>query len=154
MRSLFYFFWPTQRGIKGSGAMSRQSEKMAKREKCVKSSRLRKTKKTNSNIYEDVRCPDKSILGCFFLSTCFSKQNALLWFMSLWVSFRDELVISDANVSHSRPRDNSPFFFGCPGGSLAPPSWEKIKTLRNILIKIHCPKKEKKRNYQNHRQTG
>jgi len=43
MRSLFYFFWPTQRGIKGSGAMSRQSEKMAKREKCVKSSRLRKT---------------------------------------------------------------------------------------------------------------
>jgi len=36
MRSLFYFFWPTQRGIKGSGAMSRQSEKMAKTRKMCK----------------------------------------------------------------------------------------------------------------------
>jgi len=66
--------------------MSRQSEKMAKREKCVKSSRLRKTKKTNSNIYEDVRCPDKSILGCFFfLNLFFQAKRATLIYESVGV---------------------------------------------------------------------
>lgn len=89
----------------------------------------------------------------FFFPLAFFKQNAVtLIYESVGVLSRRARHIWCKCVTLTTQRLFPPFF--CRGGSLATPGGGKTKTLRNILIKIHCPKKEQKRDYQNHRQTG
>lgn len=87
------------------GKMANERKKMCE----IHTPSMRQTKKTNSHIYEDVRWPRRRRTTSQFW-VLFSKQNAAaaaLIYESVGVLPRRVPVISDANVSHSRPTVSS-----------------------------------------------